>query len=70
MNKYLPILILLGVCCLGCNDAAKQMQADQARSAVISSKLKAQGEALHKAQAKPADVSAEDSLPKSPAQSE
>ena len=47
MPRQLPIVALLLFAVLGCDNAAEQHQADQARNAAIANELREQGEILH-----------------------
>lgn len=48
MFQRLGICILIALLCVGCDAAAKQQQAEQARRAAIAKKLKQMGEEMHK----------------------
>ncbi len=61
--KTLPICILIALFSSGCDTAAKQQQAEQARRAATAAKLKQIGEDMHNNTSvdSPADEAAKDS---------
>ena len=52
MFKKAQILILFGVLCVGCDTAAKQQQAEDARRAASVAELKQLGQSMHESQNK------------------
>jgi hypothetical protein len=62
--RRLPIFTFLLLSFLGCDNAAKQQQANQAQRAAIANDLREQGEAMHDDEnAKPATSDAENQTP-------
>jgi hypothetical protein len=52
MSRYLSILILVALCCLGCDTAKRQQQAEDARRAATVNKLREIGQSMHEQNAK------------------
>ncbi len=52
MFKQAQISILFGLLCVGCDTAAKQQQAEDARRAATVAELKQLGQAMHESQNK------------------
>ncbi len=52
MFKIVQISMLSGLLCVGCDSAAKQQQAEDARRAATAAELKQLGQSMHESQNK------------------